>query len=288
MKAGYKREDIDYVFNQQSHEEEGGVIMSSAPKKLLSRVLIFACLVFVVSGAVYAEEWAEYSNQDFSLDYPADWEIEEYGTEVYFYDGFELALMVEVVESGHGLFFGFDTSGLDADEFVEQLTEEIEAEGPMYSEYAELLVEEREIAGQRALETIMKEDQVSDQLMEIYWNLDLLVADGLEVASNYFSDYGQEVFVEDITLEELADLEESLLDLRIGDVASNKISTVVTLLEDLDEVLATDNLDQYYVYRNIITLYDEQIFFVDYHGEEEEYEVMKSVIEQVVESIEFN
>lgn len=264
--------------------------MDSVEKKLLSMVLFFVCLGFVFSGSAYAE-MVEYSNQYFSLEHPADWAVAEFGTEFHFDDGEHEVLTIEIVEPGYGLAFNFDTSGLDSDEFVEKLQEDLEEQEAMRPESLELSTEEREISGLNALEMITREEDELDGLFEVYWDLELLAIYDLEVVVDYLDNYTYGYFAQEVTLEELAELEEILMDVTDEDMDSYQTEqkeVISDLLERLDVILAADSLIEYHLTHMIMTIYDDHMFFIFYEGGEEEYEALKPDVEQVVESLEIH
>ena len=134
----------------------------------------------------------------------------------------------------------------------------------------------------------MRENRVSYSIAEVYRTLDWLADSNLELAIDYINEYSQEDFIEQISIIKLSELKESLLDLRMKDINPHYLSyDIASLLESIDELLASDSLEQYSIHKDIITAYREQVFFISYDGDQADYEKRSDTLDRVIGSIRF-
>ena len=135
----------------------------------------------------------------------------------------------------------------------------------------------------------MEEDISLILLQTVYYQLSSLKGYQIESLDGYIRRYdGLEEFFASITINKLENIKQELLEINATDLSSAQLlSTVRWLIDDIEQLIATDSLEFWVKYKYVITVYDNREITFIYENQFESYEDEIEIISQMIDSVEF-
>ncbi|MEJ6950677.1 hypothetical protein [Natronospora cellulosivora (SeqCode)] len=260
--------------------------MSSLKKRIffLTLILLLSLIMVACDGITLPEPetevvWEEYSNDYFSMRYPAEWEYREnlYGNKIslnFEEDDFDFSIIIEAIDQDRSAEEIYDEIKDELQDDILNLENEL---GVKKHIFEVISFEEVKIWDTSAIEIIYKDNFHALDIYVDLLNFSDIYADIEDYMSKY-EDWNE--YINNVSVEDLEEVKKLLLE--------NDFLHDDQIIEDIDILLGLERTILWRKTKGVNTVYSDNVVIIKYEDLEENFDDNINIINYMIDSIEFS